>query len=242
MKKLLNVLSVQTQGVYLHREGETVVAELSGKTMLRLPIHTLSGIVCFGNVLCSPFLLGLCAERGVQVSFLTEHGHFLARAEGGVSGNVLLRMEQFKVAREERLSLEIARNCIIGKILNTREVLMRCRRDHGATPACDFALRRLENILLRVRQVSSLDVLRGLEGEAAQNYFSVFNEMILSQGDAFSIQGRNRRPPRDPMNALLSFLYTMLAHECIGALESIGLDPQIGFSPRLAPGASGLSA
>lgn len=241
MKKLLNVLYVQTQGIYLHREGETVVAEMGGKVVLRLPIHTLSGIVCFGNVLCSPFLLGLCGERGVHVSFLSQHGRFLARVEGGVSGNVLLRVAQYKAAQAMDQAIETARNCIIGKILNTRSVLMRRERDHGATAECDFVVARMANILLRVRKASSLDMLRGLEGEAANHYFDVFNQLILSQSAFFSIQGRNRRPPRDPMNSLLSFLYTMLAHDCTGALESVGLDPQIGFLHALRPGRPSLA-
>lgn len=234
MKKLLNTLYVTTQGLYLHREGETVVAELKGKILLRLPVHTLSGIICFGNVLCSPFLLGLCGERGVSVSFLTEHGKFLSRVVGPISGNVLLRIAQMKASFDPTQCVEIAKSCIIGKILNTKTVLQRRMRDHGFDESCKTAVSMLSNILLRLKNANDLNQIRGLEGEAANEYFSVFNQLLCVQGKDFKIQGRSRRPPLDPMNALLSFLYTVLAHDCASACESVGLDPQIGYlhSPR----------
>ena len=236
MKKLLNILYVQTHGMYLRQEGETVVAERERLVVARIPIHTLSGIVCFGNVLCSPFLLELCAERGVHVSFLSEHGRFLARVEGPVSGNVLLRTTQMKVSFDLVKSQSIAKNFLLGKIMNTRVILQRRLRDHGPDDACERAVQTLVGCVRDLRKADSLDLMRGIEGEAAACYFSVFNSLVVAQKESFSIQNRNRRPPLDPMNALLSFLYTLLVHDCTGALESVGLDPQIGFLHALRPG------
>jgi CRISPR-associated protein Cas1 len=241
MKKLLNILYVQTQGTYLRREGETVVAERDRAVVARIPIHTLSGIICFGNVLCSPFLLGLCGERGVHVSFLSEHGRFLARVEGSVSGNVLLRVAQQKAADDPIHARELAKSFVAGKILNARTVLQRRLRDHGDEPGCSHAVVELAALVRQLRGTASVDVVRGVEGDAAARYFEAFNGLLVAQREAFSIRNRNRRPPRDPTNALLSFLYTLLAHDCAGALESVGLDPQIGFLHALRPGRDGLA-
>ncbi|MBQ7252899.1 MAG: type I-C CRISPR-associated endonuclease Cas1 [Kiritimatiellae bacterium] len=241
MKKLLNTLYVQTQGTYLRREGETVVAEREREVVARIPIHTLSGIVCFGNVLCSPFLLGLCGERGVHVGFLTEHGRFLARVEGPVSGNVLLRVAQMEAAHDAGRGRDLASAFVAGKILNARTVLQRRLRDHGDEAGCARAVDLLAGFARQLRQAETTDAVRGAEGEAAACYFAVFNELIVAQRAAFAIRGRNRRPPLDPMNALLSFLYTLLAHDCTGALESVGLDPQIGFLHALRPGRDSLA-
>ena len=241
MKKLLNILYIQTQGMYLRREGETVVAEREREVVARIPIHTLSGIVCFGNVLCSPFLLGLCGEHGVHVSFLSEQGRFLARVEGPVSGNVLLRVNQGKAALDKTRTKDLAISFVAGKLLNTRTILLRRLRDHGPEATCEHAVLRLANLVQQLKQAETIDTVRGIEGEAAACYFEVFNTMLVAQQEKFAISGRNRRPPRDPMNALLSFLYTMLAHDCTGALESVGLDPQIGFLHALRPGRSSLA-
>ena len=241
MKKLLNTLYVSTQGVYLNREGETVVAMLDREPKLRLPIHTLSGIVCFGNVLCSPFLLGLCGERGVQVSFLTEHGRFLARVSGPVSGNVLLRREQMRRADDPSLATPIARNFVLGKLANSRTVMQRALRDHGEHAALTEAVDTLAGALRRARAADDLDVLRGIEGEGANAYFGAFDGMIVAQRECFRMQGRSRRPPLDPLNALLSFLYTLLAHDCEAALEGVGLDPQTGYLHALRPGRPSLA-
>lgn len=242
MKKLLNTLYVQTQGIYLRQEGETVVAEKDGQVLMRLPIHTLSGLVTFGNVMCSPFLLHLCAERGVAVSFLSEHGRFLARATGPVSGNVLLRVAQVRAHDDPDRKGDIARSCVAGKIANDRNLLLRRMRDHGDTPALRTAAAALADVLLRLRD-SPPDAarIRGLEGEAAAAYFAAFNDLLLANREAFAIASRNRRPPTDPMNALLSFLYTLLAHDCRGALEGVGLDPQVGFLHELRSGRPSLA-
>ena len=241
MKKLLNTLYVQTQGSYLRQEGETVVVERERAVVARIPIHTLSGIVCFGNVLCSPFLLGLCGERGIHVSFLTEHGRFLARVEGPVSGNVLLRVAQMKAANDPRQARDIAASCVAGKMLNARTILQRRLRDHGDDEVCSHAVIELAGAVQQLRKAATTDEVRGVEGTAAARYFEAFNELIVAQRAAFAIRNRNRRPPLDPMNALLSFLYTLLAHDCVGALESVGLDPQIGFLHALRPGRPSLA-
>ena len=241
MKKLLNILYVQTQGMYLRQEGETVVAERERQVVARIPIHTLSGIVCFGNVLCSPFLLGLCGERGVHVSFLSEHGRFLARVEGPASGNVLLRTAQMHAADDLEHAQALATSFVAGKIMNARTVIQRRLRDHGSDSDCESTVKDLADMLRLLRHSDNMDAVRGVEGSAAACYFSVFNKLIVAQNDSFSITGRNRRPPLDPMNALLSFLYTLLAHDCTGALQSVGLDPQIGFLHALRPGRPSLA-
>ena len=241
MKKLLNTLYVSTQGVYLHQEGESVVACLNRAEVLRLPIHTLSGIVCFGQVACSPPLLGFCGERGVHVSFLSERGKFLARVTGPVSGNVLLRREQIRCSDNPAKVCELARSFILGKLANSRTVLMRALRDHGPNPEMTRVTDGIADSMRRALRASDIDTLRGLEGEAANHYFSVFNGMVLSQRPAFTMSNRTRRPPLDPLNALLSFLYTILAHDCVSALEAVGLDPQIGFLHTLRPGRPSLA-
>ena len=242
MRKLLNTLYVQTQGTYLHREGETVVAEKDGQTLLRLPIHTLQGIVAFGNVMASPFLLGLCAERGVGVSFLSESGRFLARVTGPVSGNVLLRLAQTRAYEDKVRKGDIARSFVIGKLMNARNILLRRIRDHGASELLSSATEKIADVLLRVRDSPpDAERLRGLEGEVGAAYFGCFNELVVAQRESFSIESRNRRPPTDPMNALLSFFYTLLAHDCKGALEGVGLDPQIGFLHEVRSGRPALA-
>jgi len=244
MKKLLNTLFVTTQGAYLAKEGETIVVKVEREIRLRLPVHTIGGIVCFGNVSCSPFLMGFCAEKGVGISFLTEHGRFLARVQGPVSGNVLLRREQYRQADDPQVSADVARAILTGKIANSRTVLQRALRDHGDKMAADevsFAVKRLSNYLNLLDQVQTLDVLRGCEGDAAHIYFSVFDQLIVAQKDAFSFQERNRRPPLDNVNALLSFIYTLLVHDIRSALETVGLDPAVGFLHRDRPGRPSLA-
>ena len=242
MKKLLNTLYVQSQGSYLRQEGETVVVERESAVVARLPIHTLQGIVTFGNVMASPFLLHLCAERGVCVSFMSESGRFLARVTGRVSGNVLLRLAQMRAHEDWAVKGDLARSFAIGKLMNARSVLLRRMRDHGETPALAQACSKILEVLRRVRESPpDAERLRGLEGEAGAAYFGAFNDLIVADKETFSIASRNRRPPTDPMNALLSFLYTLLAHDCCGALEGVGLDPQIGFLHEIRPGRPSLA-
>lgn len=242
MKKLLNTLYVTTQEAYLRKEGETVVVEKDKSVLLRLPIHTLQGIVTFGNVMTSPFLLNLCAERGVCVSFMSESGRFLARVTGSVSGNVLLRLAQMRAYEDRAKKGEVARSFVIGKLLNARNIILRRIRDHGESEALREAEAKHVDVMRRVRDSEpDAERMRGLEGEAGAAYFGCFNELIVAQKDDFSISGRNRRPPTDPMNTLLSYLYTLLAHDCRGALEGVGLDPQIGFLHEVRSGRPSLA-
>jgi CRISPR-associated protein Cas1 len=244
VKKHLNTLFVTTQGAYLAKEGETVVVKVEQEIRLRLPIHTLGGIVCFGNVGCSPYLMGFCAENGVGISFLSEHGHFLARVQGPVAGNVLLRREQYRKADDPAFSAGMARAVLTGKIANCRTVLQRAMRDHPGKLDADqvaHAVKRLSHHLELAGREPSLEVLRGIEGDSAHVYFSVFDQLIIAQKEAFSFEERNRRPPLDSVNCLLSFLYTLLVHDVRSALESVGLDPAVGFLHRDRPGRPGLA-
>lgn len=244
MKKHLNTLFVTTQGAYLSKEGETVVVKVEKEIRLRVPVHTIGGIVCFGNVSCSPFLMGFCAENGVEISFLSEHGRFLARVQGPVSGNVLLRREQYRRADDPKFSAEITKYILTGKITNCRTVLQRALRDHAdkieGKQVRDVVM-RLSRLLELIDTENSLDTLRGFEGDAAHIYFSVFDHLILAQKEAFRFNDRNRRPPLDNVNCLLSFLYTLLMHDVRSALESVGLDPAVGFLHRDRPGRPGLA-
>jgi CRISPR-associated protein Cas1 len=244
MKKLLNTLYVTTQGSYLHLEGETVVIKVKGKKVNQLPLHLLDGIVCFGNVLCSPFLLGSCAKRDVSISFLTKHGRFLASVRGPVSGNVLLRRKQYRMADDENATRTIAVNVVNGKLANCRMVMNRVIRDHGNkidAEAVRSASASINRIIDRIPTGVTADEVRGFEGQAAATYFKVFNHLIIDQKADFVFTGRNRRPPLDEVNALLSFVYTLLMHDVRSALETVGLDPAVGFLHRDRPGRPGLT-
>ena len=244
MRKLLNTLYVSSQGSYLHQEGETVVVEREKQRVLQLPIHTIGGIVCFGNVLCSPFLLGFCAERDVAVSFLSEHGRFLASVRGPVSGNVLLRRQQYRMADDEEASRGIAANVVSGKLANCRIVINRTVRDHAAKVNVESlreASEKIGRIIEKIPRTASVDEVRGLEGQAAAEYFRVFNHLIVDQKEDFVFTERSRRPPLDEVNALLSFVYTLLAHDVRSALETVGLDSAVGFLHRDRPGRPGLA-
>lgn len=244
MRKHLNTLFVTTQGAYLAKEGQTVVVKCGKKAMLTVPIHTLGGIVCFGNVLCSPFLMGFCAEKNVAISFLTERGRFLARVQGPVSGNVLLRRQQYRLADDAVFSAQVAKGVLTGKLANCRAVLQRTLRDHGDKVegnGITGVSGRLRNSLKSLQSTDDLEKIRGIEGDAAHAYFSVFDHLILSQKESFTFRERNRRPPRDKVNCLLSFLYTILLHDVRSALESVGLDSGVGFLHRDRPGRPGLA-
>ncbi len=244
MKKHLNTLFVTTQGAYLAKEGESVIVRVEKETRLRIPVHTLGGIVCFGNVGCSPFLMGFCAERDVAISFLSEYGRFLARVQGPVSGNVLLRREQYRKADDMTFSAQMARSVLTGKVANCRTVLQRALRDHSDkldTDQVSQASRQINGSLGRLQEDIPLNSMRGIEGDAAHVYFKVFDHLITSQKEAFSFQDRNRRPPLDNVNCLLSFLYTLVMHDVRSALESVGLDPAVGFLHRDRPGRPGLA-
>jgi len=244
MKKHLNTLFVTTQGAYLSKEGETVVVKIEQKTRLQVPIHTLDGIVCFGVVTCSPFLMGFCAEKDVAVSFLTKNGRFLASVKGPVSGNVLLRRKQFRMADSMEISGQMAGFVLTGKLFNCKTVLERAIRDHRGkmdTPRVKKVSDRLKIYLQNELHKGDADYLRGIEGDAAHQYYSIFNELILYNKDAFRFEGRSRRPPTDRINCLLSFVYTLLVHDVRSAIETAGLDPAVGFLHRDRPGRPGLA-
>lgn len=244
MKKHLNTLFVTTQGAYLSKERETVVVSVKQETKLQVPVHTIGGIVCFGNVMLSPFLMGFCAGNGVGISFLTENGRFLARVQGPVSGNVLLRRQQYRLADDPKFSASMASSILTGKIGNSRAVLQRALRDHAdkmnATQV-EATSKVLQGSLSSLNMEKSLDSLRGVEGDAAHSYFSVFDHLIVAQKEVFAFRERNRRPPLDNVNCLLSFIYTLLMHDVRSALETVGLDPAVGFLHRDRPGRPGLA-
>lgn len=244
MKKHLNTLFVTTQGAYLSKEGETVAVKIEQKTRLQIPIHTLDGIVCFGAVTCSPFLLGFCAEKDVAVSFLTKYGRFLASVKGPVSGNVLLRRQQFRMADSDDFSGQMAGFIVTAKLMNCRAVLRRAIRDHRGkmdTDRVKKASDRLQFYIQKELGKRGVNYLRGIEGNAAQQYFSVFDELVFSHKQAFGFSGRSRRPPMDRINCLLSFIYTLVVHDVRSALETVGLDPAVGFLHRDRPGRPGLA-
>jgi CRISPR-associated protein Cas1 len=233
-----------TQGAYLHRDGETVAVKIGSEQRLRVPVHTLEGLVCWGQVSCSPPVLGLCCEKGVGISFLTEHGRFIARVTGSVSGNVLLRRQQYRAADDSALALPIVRNIVTAKIANSRVVLLRAARettDSATQSALREAGNRLSWIGLDAARAPSIDEARGYEGIAAQVYFSVFDQMICGDREAFHFKERTRRPPLDRVNALLSFTYALLRHDLESALESVGLDPAVGYLHTDRPGRPGLA-
>lgn len=248
MRRHLNTLYVTTENAWLHKDGENVVVKIEGEERGRAPLHLLGGIVCFGAVGVTPALMGRCAELGVRISFLARSGRFLARVEGPVSGNVLLRRSQYRATDDPDATTGLARNMVAGKILNQRTVLRRTLRDHGARMP-EEARARLESAAGRLRDVTrrsalpgaKAEVLRGLEGEAARLYFSTFDDLVRRDDATFSFAGRSRRPPLDPMNALLSFLYVLLLHDCRSALETTGLDPAVGFLHRERPGRPSLA-
>lgn len=244
MRKLLNTLYVTTPESYLHRDGENVLVKVDSEEKFRIPAHNLEGIVCFGYMGASPHLMQLCSEHNIGLSFLTPHGKFLGRVNGRIRGNVLLRRTQYRVADNPISSLSIAKGFIVGKIVNCRTVLGRSLRDHGEIIRCDrirYADRLLIENLEKVEDCRDADNLRGIEGNCAKFYFDVLDELILKQKNDFFIHNRNRRPPLDNMNALLSFLYTLLAHDMESALETVGLDPYVGFFHTDRPGRPSLA-
>lgn len=243
MKKHLNTLFITLEGAWLGKDGEAVIVRHEHETKIRVPLHNLEGIVALGwDISCSAPLMAACAEAGVTLSFCTPYGKFQAAVRGFTSGNVLLRREQYRRADDEAASLVVARNCIAAKIANQRTVLMRAIRDHGGderTKTLEATCAELAYNAQTTARMTTLDMLRGLEGDAAKRYFDVFPHLITNP--AFVFDGRNKRPPTDPVNALLSFLYAMLAHDCRSACETVGLDPQVGFLHRDRPGRASLA-
>ena len=244
MKQLLNTLFVTSEDVYLSLDGENVVANRDKQAVARYPLHTLQGIVSFSYSGASPALMGACAEKGIGLAFCTPRGRFLARVCGENTGNVLLRRKQYRVADDPMESCAIARNMIFGKLHNARWSIERTRRDHALrvdAEALSQASQELHRLLPQVAEVTENDVLRGLEGVGAAAYFGVFDEMILNRKEAFFFRGRNRRPALDRVNALLSFAYSLLGHDCASALEAVGLDAYVGFLHTDRPGRASLA-
>ncbi len=244
MKKLLNTLYITSENSYLALDGENVVV-LEDKTEIgRLPLHNLEGIVSFGYRGTSPALMGACAERNISLCYLTPQGKFLARVSGKTRGNVILRQQQYDSSKEEAQSLEVAKTCILGKVYNARGVLERGIRDHSLqidVEKVKAASAFMKNSLEMIRDCQSKEQLRGYEGEAASIYFGVLDELILQQKKDFYFHGRSKRPPMDNVNALLSFVYTLLTNSITSALETVGLDPYVGYLHTERPGRASLS-
>lgn len=242
---LLNTLYVMTAGSYLHLDNDTVRIEVERVTRLRVPLHHLGAIITSGDILLSPALIGRCARDGISISLLDRNGRFTARVEGPVSGNVLLRRAQHEQAMQPDRTLELARSFVAGKLRNSRSVLQRGAREAESEEdeaQLDAAVLKFDASLRAVRVVADLDALRGIEGEAARTYFSALNAIIKPPlRSTFAMDGRQRRPPRDRLNALLSYLYTLLTHDCRSALETVGLDPQVGYLHALRPGRPALA-
>lgn len=244
MKKLLNTLYVTTEGAALRKDGENVVVDVEGAERARAPMHMLASVVTFGAVLISPPLMQACAARGIVIVLLDRAGRFQARVEGPISGNVLLRRQQYRVSDAPA---QVVKSLLAGKVANQRAVLQRAMRDYGEeTPsevrsAVEAAIARFVGILRGIEACDEVERFRGMEGEAAQLYFGVFDHLVRSPDPEIAFRGRSRRPPRDPVNALLSFLYTLLTHDCRSAAESVGLDPAVGFLHRDRPGRPSLA-
>ena len=244
MRKLLNTLFITTENAYLSLEGETVCVEIDRKKVGQFPLHTLESIVCFTYNGATPAFMGACAKRGIYLSFYSPFGKFLCRVIGESQGNVLLRKQQYRISDDKAESCRIARNLILGKVFNCRWSIDRTLRDHALRvdeERCRNAIRYLTEAMEKIKQEENLDSLRGLEGECASVYFGIFDELILNQKKVFYFHGRNKRPPLDPVNAMLSFGYTLLANDCAGALEGVGLDSYVGFLHRDRPGRKSLS-
>lgn len=244
MKHHLNTLYVVSQGAYIAKEGETVVVRLDHEAKLQLPILSIGSIVCFGQVSCSPALMHFCAERSVSISFLSEHGRFLAKVVGPVNGNVLVRREQYRRADDEGATRAIAIPIIAAKVMNGRASILRALRDRPTSDGVETlkqAAVTLSALVSQLPRCESLDAARGVEGASAREYFGALDSMIVQQKEDFYFHERSRRPPLDRVNALLSFVYTLVMHDVVSALECVGLDPAVGFLHRDRPGRPGLA-
>jgi len=247
MKRHLNTLYVTTDGAYVRKDGTNIVVEADGAERVRVPAHMLGSVVCFGRISLSTPVMGFCAEEGVTITYLSQNGRFLARVEGPVAGNVLLRHEQHLRSEESSAAVTIVRGIVAAKTANQRSILQRALRDHGTSmreedrKTLDVAVDRLLDIARRSLKPADVDGLRGLEGEAGHVYFNVFGKMLRSEDKNIYFKGRTRRPPLDPVNAVLSLLYTLLVHDCRSALETVGLDPCVGFLHQLRSGRPSLA-
>jgi len=238
MSAVLNTLYVTVDGARLSKDGETVVVTVEKEKRAQVPLRHLSSISCLSRAFVTPELMAECAELGIFVSFFGHQGRFLARVEGMPGGNVLLRRQQFRAADDAARTLALARAMVIGKVANARQFLLHARRD--AQPSRQAALgdvcHSIAHHLRALEGASTVDVVRGLEGVAAKDYFAVLPLLVKREEKTFAFEGRNRRPPRDPFNALLSFGYALLMQDCAGALAGVGLDPAVGFLHEDRPG------
>ena len=244
MHQALNTLYVMTQGAYLHLERETLKLDVEKKTRLRVPMHHIGGVVLFGNVMVSPFALHRCAEDGRSVVLMSEHGRFKARLEGAQSGNVLLRRAQHQLLDAPERMVDLMRMVVAGKLQNSRGVLLRGAREARSDEDATRLKQAAASLAASIRGLPDAkdgDAVRGIEGQAARVYFDAFSALIRCHREEFTMQGRNRRPPRDRINALLSFLYALLTNECASAVEAAGLDPQVGYLHALRPGRPALA-
>lgn len=244
MKKHLNTLYITSPDAFIRKEGMTFVVELDNKKALQAPVHTIENIVCFGFKPVTPALMAFCAENNIGISYLSTTGRFLARVYGEQRGNVLLRKTQYEIFDSAEQSRNISRMLVAAKIANARKLLQRHLRNHGGEEnfhSVASAVKTLTNSLKRLETAGTLDEVRGIEGDSAGTYFGCFNELIVAQKDDFIFNGRNRRPPLDNVNALLSFVYMLLVNDVRSSLETTGLDPQVGFLHRLRPGRPSLA-
>ena len=244
MKRILNTLYVTSAGTYLRKNGETIEVKVKSQPPMRIPVITIGGIVCFGAVRVSPPLMLFCSERGIAISFLSPHGRFYGRVVGPTSGNVLLRRTQYRWADDDYKSVEIARNVVCAKVANCRTVLMRAMRDHDDMlnrTSVQQAVDHLNASIVRAQAEHDLNAVRGIEGDSGRTYFNVFDHLIFADKMQFKFERRSRRPPLDRVNALLSFVYTLLYHDVRSALEVSGLDPAVGYLHRDRPGRMGLA-
>lgn len=243
--QLLNTLYITLQDAWLRLDNDTLRVEIERETRLRVPLHHLNAVVCFGHTGISAPLMHRLADEGITLVLLDSNGRFKARLEGAVSGNVLLRQAQFQRQNDEKFTLNTARACVAGKIKNCRQILQRGAREAKIEDETTTLTRLVQNLAASLRalpEVTTLDELRGVEGEAARQYFSGMNLLLRQdQRQTFAMDGRTRRPPRDRFNALLSFLYAMWMNDCRSALEAAGLDPQVGFLHALRPGRAALA-
>ena len=243
MKKLLNTLYLTQDNYYLTRERDNIVIKQEGKTVARYPYRIIEGIVCFSYLGASPSLVELCTKNGIAVSFHTPQGQFCGRYVGITNGNVLLRRQQYRIADKD-VSLEYAKRFILAKISNSRKYLIRFKRDHREKIKLELfenINKELQSCIEMVQKTEDKDSLRGIEGQAANQYFKVINELVLSNKADFYFKGRSKRPPLDRVNALMSFGYSLLTHECQSALESVGLDSYVGFFHTDRPGRASLA-
>lgn len=239
MRKLLNTLYITKENGYLSLDGENLVLTIDGKEAIRLPFNNIESVVCMNYLGCSPALMGKCAKENVSLCFVSPGGRFLARVTGEVKGNVFLRCDQIKLTESPEKQAEIVRNIITAKIKNTKNLILRSRRDNKEIDSDEritHTLEILDNNIAKLQAESDMDVLRGIEGQSAKAYFDIFNRLITKQKEDFIMIDRTKRPPLDRVNAVLSFLYTVCTNDIASALECVGLDPYIGVFHTLRPG------